>query len=126
MNFANSDECYTQLSNGGTLVSKFANLLFGYYTDETKTELPKSNEELAAEIKEAEAKKLRDRRRTADNPGIVVEGADNLMIKLAKCCNPVPGDEIVGFITKGRGISVHRRDCSNIVALPEHEKARFI
>ena len=126
MNFANSDECYTQLANGGTLVSKFANLLFGYYTDETKTEIPKSNEELAAEIKEAEAKKLRDRRRTADNPGIVVEGADNLMIKLAKCCNPVPGDEIVGFITKGRGISVHRRDCSNIVALPEHEKARFI
>lgn len=57
MNFANADECYTQLANGGTLVSKFANLLFGYYTDETKTELPKSNEELAAEIKEAEAKK---------------------------------------------------------------------
>ena len=126
MNFANADECYTQLANGGTLVSKFANLLFGYYTDETKTEIPKSNEELAAEIKEAEAKKLRDRRKSADNPGIVVEGADNLMIKLAKCCNPVPGDEIVGFITKGRGISVHRRDCSNIVALPEHEKARFI
>ena len=126
MNFANADECYTQLANGGTLVSKFANLLFGYYADETKTELPKSNEELAAEIKEAEAKKLRDRRKSADNPGIVVEGADNLMIKLAKCCNPVPGDEIVGFITKGRGISVHRRDCSNIVALPEHEKARFI
>ncbi|MGN0722148.1 MAG: RelA/SpoT family protein [Anaerovoracaceae bacterium] len=125
MNFANADEAYQQLSNGGTLVSKFCNLLFGYYAEETKMEV-KTNDEVIDEIKAAEARKAKLQRRNQDSPGIIVKGADNLMIKLAKCCNPVPGDEIIGFITKGRGISVHRCDCSNITSLLENEKARFI
>ena len=123
--FANPEEAWVQLSAGGSLVSKFANLLISYYEEDTKQELPKSNEEIIEELKVQEAKKTRAKK-SKDNPGIVVEGADNLMIKLAKCCNPVPGDEIIGFITKGRGISVHRCDCTNIVSLPEEEKARFI
>ena len=124
--FANPEEAWVQLSAGGSLVSKFANLLISYYEEDTKQELPKSNEEIIEELKVQEAKKTRAQKKNKDNPGIVVEGADNLMIKLAKCCNPVPGDEIIGFITKGRGISVHRCDCTNIVSLPEEEKARFI
>ncbi len=125
MNFTSNDDGFNQLSNGGTLVSKFANLLFSYYAEDTKSEV-KSNDEVMDEIKAAEARKARQQKRSVDSPGIIVKGTDNLMIKLAKCCNPVPGDEIIGFITKGRGISVHRKDCSNITALPEHEKARFI
>ena len=124
--FANPEEAWVQLSAGGSLVSKFANLLIGYYEEDTKQDIPKSNEEIIEELKAQEAKKTRTQKKSKDNPGIVVEGADNLMIKLAKCCNPVPGDDIIGFITKGRGISVHRCDCSNIVSLPEEEKARFI
>jgi GTP diphosphokinase / guanosine-3',5'-bis(diphosphate) 3'-diphosphatase len=60
-------------------------------------------------------KSLRGPRRT--NQGILVKGADDVMTKMARCCTPVPGDEIVGFITRGDGVSVHRRDCSNVGGL---------
>ena len=54
------------------------------------------------------------RNKTRSTYGITVKGVDNLMVRFAKCCNPVPGDDILGYITKGRGVSVHRKDCSNL------------
>ena len=53
--------------------------------------------------------------------GIVVEGIDNCLVRLSRCCNPVPGDEIIGFITRGRGVSVHRKDCVNMTDLLAQE-----
>ena len=58
--------------------------------------------------------------------GIVVKGIHDLAVRFSKCCNPVPGDEIVGFVTRGRGVSIHRTDCINIINLPESERSRLI
>ncbi len=58
--------------------------------------------------------------------GIIVEGLDDLAVRFSKCCSPVPGDEIVGFVTRGRGVSIHRTDCVNMINLPTGEKDRLI
>jgi GTP pyrophosphokinase len=57
------------------------------------------------------------RQRTAGDPGVVVKGEPDVWAKLARCCTPVPGDEIIGFVTRGHGVSVHRTDCSNVANL---------
>ncbi len=125
MNIATMDEVFAQIGKGGTVLSKYANLLFGYLAEEKRIEQKKEEEKQKALLSNDAKKDKLDRSRR-ENPGIIVKGADNLMIRVSRCCNPVPGDEIIGFITKGRGISVHRKDCSNITSLPEEEKARFI
>lgn len=60
------------------------------------------------------------------NPGIVVKGIDNILVRFAKCCNPVPGDEITGYVTKGRGVSIHRQDCKNISNLLLNEDNKIV
>lgn len=66
------------------------------------------------------------RKPESNNYGITVKGLNNLMVRFAKCCNPVPGDEILGYITKGRGVSVHRKDCSNLQSLIDTDPEKVI
>ena len=63
---------------------------------------------------------------TKSKGGIVVKGVDDVAVRFSRCCNPVPGDEIVGFVTRGRGISIHRTDCVNVVNMSETERMRMI
>lgn len=79
--------------------------------------------ELTSELKEIKPAAERKNRPTN---GVRVKGIDNLLVRFARCCNPVPGDEIIGYVTRGRGVSIHRTDCPNIPSGEGEEQARVI
>ena len=79
----------------------------------------KEEESLRSNVINKEVTETPPKRTSVHESGVVVEGVDNLMIRLSRCCNPVPGDEIIGYITRGRGISVHRKDCANLRSEPD-------
>lgn len=119
-----ADEMFLNVSPGGTVLTNVASKLISMYNAElekaSKKEDKKSEE--ITTVKTAGGKGGKKQ----NNKGVIVKGMDGLLVRLSKCCNPVPGDEIIGYITKGRGVSVHRKDCPNMVSLPEEEKERFI
>lgn len=84
-----------------------------------------SNEEVLAAIAENSVNQNRPTKINSKN-GIVVKGIHDVAVRFSKCCSPVPGDEIIGFVTRGRGISIHRTDCINVLNLPEIERPRLI
>ena len=88
-------------------------------------EYRKDHKDLNIEEKIEELSKAKKINRNVSDNGIIVKGIDNCLVKLSKCCNPVPGDDIIGYITKGRGVSVHRTDCVNVKELIEDD-ARII
>lgn len=81
-----------------------------------------STEEILEEMKEKSQKPQEHRSKS----GIIVKGIDDMAVRFSRCCTPVPGDEIVGFITRGRGISIHRTDCVNVVGMSDSDRARLI
>lgn len=119
-NFMNEMDMYAAVGYQGITAALIATRL----TDKLRRER-KEEQELKETIEEAISDvKPRETHDTKKDSGIEVEGIDNLLVRLSKCCNPVPGDEIVGYITKGRGVSVHRADCVNIQS--EEAKERLL
>ena len=104
--FTSMDDLYASIGFGGISDKKvMARLLNEYRKEHEEEDLEQKIEELA----QAKPSKIKPSKN-----GIYVKGIDNCLVKLSKCCNPLPGDEIVGYITKGRGVSVHRKDCINL------------
>ena len=106
MNVPNLEELYAGIGYGGVALSRVI--------AKVKDEAARLK---AAEAKEAKlAAQAQKPRKSIANSGVIVEGLDNCMVKFAKCCTPVPGDSIIGFVTRGFGVSVHRQDCANAKA----------
>ncbi|MUT67277.1 bifunctional (p)ppGpp synthetase/guanosine-3',5'-bis(diphosphate) 3'-pyrophosphohydrolase [Paenibacillus sp. NEAU-GSW1] len=105
--FNDIEDMMSAIGFGGITAAQICTKL----TEKMRKEAEKSNNvELTNEMKEAKASS----RKSRPTHGVTVKGIDNLLVRFARCCNPVPGDEIVGYITRGRGVSVHRMDCQNI------------
>lgn len=107
LNYTNEEDVYAAVGVGGISTQQIVNRLAEKLRREREQE-----EALEKITKNIEHNAATNKKRTES--GVVVKGIDNLLIRLSRCCTPVPGDEIVGFITKGRGVSVHRNDCPNI------------
>ncbi len=104
-----ADDLYAALGYGGLTTSQIIPRFREIYRERKET-----SKDTAEEARpETKLKPKREDRERAAN-GISVPGVDNILIRIAKCCSPVPGDEIIGYITKGRGVSVHRLDCPNV------------
>ena len=129
--FKDWDSVCAAIGHGGLKEGQVINKLI--YEYEKKNKRVVSDEQVKEAIENAkEAKGIKEGSESSSTKsggkksGIVVMGLDDLAVRFSRCCNPVPGDEIVGFVTRGRGISIHRTDCVNMIHLPVEERNRLI
>lgn len=119
-NVNSADELYAGVGSGDLRINQVINHINALVNKPTAEEEDQQLlEKLAEASNKAESKK-------PQRDAVVVEGVDNLMTHLARCCQPIPGDEIIGFVTQGRGISVHRSDCEQLEELRHHAPERMI
>ena len=120
--FRDWDSILAAVGHGGLKEGQVVNkLLEGYELDHKKEITDEQIIEAAQTAKDAAPVRV-----TKSKAGITVQGIDDVSVRFAKCCSPIPGDEIVGFVTRGRGVTIHRTDCINMINLPEEERARLI
>ena len=119
--FRDWDSVLAAIGHGGLKEGQVVNRLMEEYSKEHKQEL--TDEVVLEKVAEASRNKVHIAK---SKSGIVVKGIDDMAVRFSRCCNPVPGDEIVGFVTRGRGLSIHRTDCVNMIHLTDAERARLI
>ena len=119
--FRDWDAVLAALGHGGLKEGQIVNRLAEEYQKDHKEEI--TDETILEKVSEASKHKVHIAK---SKSGIVVKGIDDIAVRFSRCCNPVPGDEIVGFVTRGRGMSIHRTDCVNILHLSNAERARLI
>ena len=115
------DDLYALVGLGVIIASSF---IFKLKEESLAKDEKTKEESLNKAIEESISKA--EKRKKENNYGVTVKGENNLMVRFAKCCNPVPGDDILGYITKGRGVSIHRRDCSNLQNLIEEDAQKVV
>ena len=120
--FRDWDSVYAAIGHGGLKEGQVINKLQEEYLKKHKKEI--TDEKILETV--TEVKENRPASIAKSKSGIVVEGIHDVAVRFSKCCSPVPGDEIVGFVTRGRGVSIHRTDCVNILNLPEEDRNRLI
>ena len=119
--FKDWDSVLAAIGHGGLKEGQVVNRLAEEYGKDHKQAL--TDEVVLERVAEAAKNKVHIAK---SKSGIVVKGIDDMAVRFSRCCNPVPGDEIVGFVTRGRGLSIHRTDCINMIHLSEAERARLI
>ena len=113
------DDLLATLGYGGVTLNSVISKLVEIYKKEQKLNTNKDLSEMLAELKPRKSK-------AKASHGILVKGEEGIMVKLARCCNPIPGDPVVGYITRGSGVSVHRADCPNVLSNNPDEQSRLI
>lgn len=115
LNYLDLDMLLAAIGEGHVEATQFAQRIAARFEDSN------SEERLPASVLRPD-----DFRRRGNNVGIHVEGFDDVLVRLSKCCTPVPGDEIMGFITRGRGVSIHRSDCANAGTFADDQSSRLV
>ena len=119
--FQDWDSVLAAIGHGALKEGQVINRMQELYARDHKKQI--TDEELLANIQEnSQSKPVHIKSKS----GIVVKGIHDVAVRFSRCCAPVPGDEIVGFVTRGRGVSIHRTDCVNIINLPEMDRVRLI
>ena len=118
--FRDWDSVLAAIGHGGLKEGQILNKLVEAYEKEHKKEMTDEK------VKEAIAEAKEKLPIVKHKGGIVVKGIDDLSVRFAKCCSPIPGDEIVGFVTRGRGVTIHRTDCVNVINITDADRKRLI